>query len=230
MVNTGIFSQTDISGTTRVDSATMSFTLAAYAHLPQELIGCTWRIVLPESALEDWQILNAGEERALHNTLLTQSWAIECLAWIQSGKADVRCTTIRMESMVFYNEDLISGGLMGACSFNAKGFGLLPNDGGFTGCVPMIPMQCHAINGLFDQAWNSATASSVVGEKLDFLSRTHPAAWVYYKSCYKLLDNAKLPKDYIQGETCSHTRGMASRVFWRCWSVSAAVSWRIVSA
>lgn len=201
MVNTGIFSQTDISGTTRVDSATMSFTLAAYAHLPQELVGCTWRIVLPESALEDWQILNAGEERALHNTLLTQSWAIECLAWIQSGKADIRCTTIRMESMVFYNEDLISGGLMGACSFNAKGFSLLPNDGGFTGCVPMIPMQCHAINGLFDHAWNSATASSVIGEKLDFLSRTHPAAWVYYKSCYKLLDNAKLPKDYIQGET-----------------------------
>ena len=58
MTPTSIFTQTDISGTTRVDSATMSFTLAAYAHLPQSLTEATWRIVLPESALENWGILN----------------------------------------------------------------------------------------------------------------------------------------------------------------------------
>lgn len=61
MINTRIFSQTDISSTTRVDSATMSFSLAAYAHLPQELVGAKWRIVMLESALEDWGILNAEE-------------------------------------------------------------------------------------------------------------------------------------------------------------------------
>lgn len=33
------------------------------------------------------------------------------------------------------------------------------------------------------------------------MSKTHPAAWVYYKACYKLLDQAALPSDYIQGET-----------------------------
>ena len=106
-----------------------------------------------------------------------------------------------MESMVFFNENTITGGLMGGCSFSARGFGLLPNIDGFSGCVPMFPMQCQSINGMFEFAWNSATASSVVADKLDFLSHTHPAAWVYYKSCYKLLDNAKLPKDYVQDET-----------------------------
>lgn len=201
MVTISIFSQTDISGTTRVDSATGAFTLAAYAYLPKQLVDATWRIVMPESALEDWGILNAEEERSLHNTLLTQSWARDCCNWLQSGKADIRCTSVSMESMVFYNENMISGGLMGTCSFNAKGFGLLPNEDGFACCVPMIPMQCNVINSMFEHAWSTATASSVVGNKLDFLSRTHPAAWVYYKSCYKLLDNAKLPKDYIQGET-----------------------------
>lgn len=61
MVTTSIFSQTDISGTTRVDSATGAFTLAAYAYLPKQLVDATWRIVMPESALEDWEILNAEE-------------------------------------------------------------------------------------------------------------------------------------------------------------------------
>lgn len=213
MAGTGIFSQTDISGTTQVDAVTMSFSLAAFAHLPKELAGASWRIVLQESATADWAILRAEEERVLYNSLLTQSWARECSAWLRSGKAQLRCSDIRMESMVFHNGDTVSGGLMGACSFNAEGFGLLPSAGGFSGCVPMIPMQCHVINGMFESAWNSATESSEAAEQLDFLSRTHPAAWVYYKACYKLPDNNRLPQDYIQGESGFYDSLIWKRLF-----------------
>lgn len=201
MIRSSIFSQTSISGTTQVDAASKAFTLAAYAHLPHELAGASWRIVLDEDASKDWAILNAEEERSLHNTLLTQSWARECRSWLQSGKAAIRCAPIGLEGMVFCTGDTISGGLVGACSLNAQGLGLLPYAGGFSCCIPMEPKQCESIAKQFDVAWDSATASPELENKLDFLSQTHPAAWVYYKACYKLLDNAKLPKDYIQSET-----------------------------
>lgn len=201
MANSSIFSQTDIRGTTQVNAASSVFTLSAYAHLPHQLSEATWRIIVPTSALENWNILNAEEERELLNSLQTQAWAQDCLEWIKSGKAEVRSTPIGMESMVFFRGDTITGGLMGVCSFNAKGFGLLPNAEGFFSCVSMIPMQCNAVNCMFKNAWETATVSSVPEERLTFLAQTHPAAWVYYKACYKLLDHAKLPKDYIQSET-----------------------------
>lgn len=163
MANTSIFPSSCISGATRVDAATKSFTLAACAHLPKELASASWRIVLPEDALEDWKILNAEEERSLHNSMLTQAWARECLEWLQSGKVNVCFAPVSMESMVFYDGDSISGGLIGSCSFNAKGFGLLPNVGGFSGCVPMLPEQCQSITGLFDGVWNAADFVSVIG-------------------------------------------------------------------
>ena len=181
--------------------ASQHFTLAAFANLPEELVSSTWRVVLPESAVEDWNILAADTERSILNNMMTLSWASDCLSLLESGQVEVRFTPVSMENMIFYGEQGVNGGLMGKCSLSAEGVGLLPSAPGYSPCVPMVPEQCHAITGIFDQAWGVAAHSRTLIDKLTFLSKTHPASWVYYKACYKLLVDNQLPEDYIQDNT-----------------------------
>lgn len=201
MPDTSIFSQTTITGTARVDAASSEFTLAAFANMPKVIRNAAWRIMIPEDVLKDWNILQAEKERSFHNSLLTQAWARDCLTWLRSAKVEIKFSPTTTQSLVFYDNAQITGGLLGSCSMSATGFGLLPSQTGFAVCVPMIPMQCTTVTGYFENAWSVATTSDELEKQLGFMSSTHPAAWVYYKACYKLLANNKLPDDYINGDS-----------------------------
>lgn len=196
-----IFKQTPISGTKRVDAASAEFTLAAFANMPREVRDASWRIMVPLDVLDGWNILQAEKERSFHNSLMTQAWARDCLTWVRSPKVEIKFSPTTTQSLVLYNEDGVTGGLMGSCSISATGFNLLPSQIGYAVCVPLIPMQCTAIMGHFENAWSVATTSEELEKKLDTLSNTHPASWVYYKACYKLLANNKLPEDYINEDS-----------------------------
>ena len=201
MPDTSIFNQTTISGTTRVDAASTEFTLAAFANMPKVIRNAAWRIMIPEDVLKDWNILQAEKERNFHNSLMTQAWAKDCLTWLRSTKVKIKFSQTTTQSLVFYDEAQITGGLLGACSISATGFGLLPSQTGFAVCVRMTPEQCSTVIGFFENAWSEATTSEELEKKLDTLSSTHPAAWVYYKACYKLLFSNKLPEDYINEDS-----------------------------
>lgn len=196
-----IIEQAVIDGTSQVDAAVFSFTLAAFANMPTKLTQAGWRIVLPSPALKHWNILNAVQERSLLNNLMVQSWAGDCLQWLHNENVEVKTAQISQESLIFKNGSSIKGGIMGSCSISAGGLGLLPTASAYNVCVPLFPSQCCVVSAPFEGAWQTATATDALTEKLAFLSSTHPAAWVYYKACYKLLAQNELPEDYIQSKT-----------------------------
>lgn len=195
-----LFAQTLSEGTQSVDAITSAFTLASFAHLPQEMSAATWRVLLPESATGDYSVINADQEHRFLNSLLIQAWAIDCLKNIDRGRLEFRVSddSTEINTLIFWGDAGIIGGLMGAFSLNAKGIGLLPTTHKTSGVIPLVPMQTGSVSAFFAELWESAKVSESLRNQIAFLSTTHPAAWVYYKACYCLLDNQnKIPGDYI---------------------------------
>lgn len=190
--------QSPKEGSIKVNAAVQGITLAGVAHLPENLAGAEWEILMPAESMSRQKLLCAEGERSLLNSLKVQSWAGDLLSRVESGQWKVTGASVLAETMLFYAGEKLSGGVMGACSLSASGLGLLPQNG-VASCIPIYESQAPSI---------AAAMKKVTGEteiplrdNLIFLSGTHPAAWVYYLACYKLLANNKLPEDYVQSGT-----------------------------
>ena len=192
--------QTPVTGTVRVSAAVRSITPAAVAHLPERLDGAEWQLLVHPEAMSKRHLLRTEEERSLLNTLKVQSWSADLLARIESGRWKVAGAPVETEMMLFYTAESLCGGVMGACSLSASGLGLLPTNK-VSVSVPIFQMQAPLLVSTLENAATGATTDIPLQENLAFFANTHPAAWVYYLACYKLLANNKLPADYVQSGT-----------------------------
>lgn len=78
-----VFKQLQNQGVTRVDAMSTSFSLSAFQMLPLEIRQASWNLLLPETVLNDWEILNSQQDRPFLNQLTVPLWASECLKWIE---------------------------------------------------------------------------------------------------------------------------------------------------
>ena len=180
----------------RIDSASKTFTIAAFSNLPPHIRKADWRIVLDETKQEKWYVVGGENERLWNNQLMLQAWSLDCLRDIETRKLTVQEASIGTESMLFYENKQALGGYMGACTLNAEGMSLVPGNSGYTPTLPLNAEQCQILIPTYEQTWNQAHPSVDFRKQVEFLSRTHPAAWVYYRACYKLLDDNEEIVDY----------------------------------
>lgn len=123
-----VFKQLQNQGVTRVDAMSTSFSLSAFQMLPLEIRQASWNLLLPETVLNDWEILNSQQDRPFLNQLTVPLWASECLKWIERPSNQIRFSQkpLTMSMYIYHHGEEANYGILGNCALTTDGLGLTP--------------------------------------------------------------------------------------------------------
>ena len=199
-----VFKQLQNQGVTRVDAMSTSFSLSAFQMLPLEIRQASWNLLLPETVLNDWEILNSQQDRPFLNQLTVPLWASECLKWIERPSNQIRFSQkpLTMSMYIYHHGEEANYGILGNCALTTDGLGLTPATT-LGSTAPMYGPQVEMFSAQFKDYWNANidTTISNFQRQLHFLADPHPPTWFYYKACHALLQSTENPDDYIKPET-----------------------------
>ena len=168
-----VFKQLQNQGVTRVDAMSTSFSLSAFQMLPLEIRQASWNLLLPETVLNDWEILNSQQDRPFLNQLTVPLWASECLKWIERPSNQIRFSQkpLTMSMYIYHHGEEANYGILGNCALTTDGLGLTPATT-LGSTAPMYGPQVEMFSAQFKDYWNANidTTISNFQRQLHFLA------------------------------------------------------------
>lgn len=202
-----------------ISMASSNFSLFAYSELRTALEGVgDCRIVLPDPAKQDLQLLGSASDRALRNQLQARWLARSCMQWLER-KAHARFASKALpQSMIVVNGD--AGGtncaLVGACSFSSEGLGFAPGDAlGLTQYAEEAST-VDALGRWFDSIWqnlNDRKHTNPLIEQLSEIADHKAPSLVYFQTLYQLFKD--LGDELDEERIVKSATGIRDTVVWK---------------
>lgn len=202
-----------------ISMASSNFSLFAYSELRTALEGVgDYRIVLPDPAKQDLQLLGSASDRALRNQLQARWLARSCMQWLER-KAHARFASKALpQSMIVVNGN--AGGtncaLVGACSFSSEGLGFAPGDAlGLTQYAEEAST-VDALGRWFDSIWqnlNDRKHTNPLIEQLSEIADHKAPSLVYFQTLYQLFKD--LGDELDEERIVKSATGIRDTVVWK---------------
>ena len=202
-----------------ISMASSNFSLFAYSELRTALEGVgDCRIVLPDPAKQDLQLLGSASDRALRNQLQARWLARSCMQWLER-KAHARFASKALpQSMIVVNGN--AGGtncaLVGACSFSSEGLGFAPGDAlGLTQYAEEAST-VDALGRWFDSIWqnlNDRKHTNPLIEQLSEIADHKAPSLVYFQTLYQLFKD--LGDELDEERIVKSATGIRDTVVWK---------------
>ena len=176
-----------------LDIASPAFSVFAFAEFAGQLKGLSGcRLVLPDAALADLQLLGSESDRAFRNQLAARWLARRCADWLAGGVEvrGVRSPLPQSALIATAADPANNRAITGHCPFTTDGLGLTPgNEFSLIQCSE-TPDEAAVLLGWFTKLWDSLPASADAKKhllaQLANITEHKAPSLVYYLMLYHL--------------------------------------------